>query len=590
MIRRLPSQLVNQIAAGEVVERPASVAKELLENSLDAGAHQVDVDVERGGLRLVRVRDDGSGIAAHELALALDRHATSKIATLEDLEGVHSLGFRGEALPSIASVSRLRLVSRTAADQHGWVLEGPDGEDPVPAPHPPGTTVEVRDLFHNTPARRKFMRTERTEFGHLERVLRQMALSRFDVGMRLRHNEREVLDLPAATTPQEGVDRLRALLGGVFAEHALGIDYTAAGLGLRGWIGLPTFSRSQGDLQYFFVNGRMVRDRLIAHAVRQAYQDVLFHGRHPAYVLYLELSPAGVDVNVHPAKQEVRFRDGRTVHDFLFRAIERALAAAGSERPSGGTLPAAVSAGHAGGTWPVRRPGAAALQASIRFQEPLPGPAATPAAAWNAPAGVAEAAPEAHAPPLGYALAQLHGVYILAQNARGLVLVDMHAAHERITYERLKRAVEAGGPGAQPLLVPVSVSLSRAEADLVEGEQEALAGLGFELSRAGPETVLVRGLPAPLRDADADALLRDVVADLARHGRSSRVRERVNEVLATAACHGSVRANRRLTQAEMDALLREMERTENSGQCNHGRPTWTELDMAALDRLFLRGR
>ncbi|HYW03861.1 MAG TPA: DNA mismatch repair endonuclease MutL [Gammaproteobacteria bacterium] len=587
MIRRLPSQLVNQIAAGEVVERPASVCKELLENSLDAGARQLDVDVERGGLRLVRVRDDGDGIPASELALALDRHATSKIATLADLEGVHSLGFRGEALPSIASVSRLRLVSRTAGDEHGWAVEGPAGQDPVPAPHPPGTTVEVRDLFHNTPARRKFMRTERTEFGHLERVVRQTALARFDVGVRLRHNERGMLELPAATTPGERSARLETLLGAAFADNALGIEYAAAGLSLRGWIGLPTFSRSQGDLQFFFVNGRMVRDRLIAHAVRQAYQDVLFHGRHPAYVLYLEMPPAGVDVNVHPAKHEVRFRDSRTVHDFLFRTIERAIAAAGTERPAGGTPARAVSPAHAGNRAPARAE-TGALQASMRFQEPHPGPG--PAIGAGAGTQVAEAAPDAQAPPLGYALAQLHGVYILAQNARGLVLVDMHAAHERITYERLKRAVEQGGAGAQPLLVPVSVALTRAEADLVEAEQDALARLGFELSRAGPESVLVRGLPAPLREADANALLRDVVADLARHGRSSRVRERVNEVLATAACHGSVRANRRLTRAEMDALLREMERTENSGQCNHGRPTWTELEMAALDRLFLRGQ
>lgn len=586
-IRRLPSQLVSQIAAGEVVERPASVAKELLENSLDARARRIEVDVERGGLGLIRVRDDGHGIARADLPLALARHATSKISALADLEALHSLGFRGEALPSIASVSRLRLVSCPASDPHGWALDAPGEGEPRPAPHPPGTTVEVRDLFHNTPARRKFMRTERTELGHVERVVRQLALSRFDFGVRLRHNGRELLELPPASAPEARAHRLRVLLGAAFVEQALAIRHAAGGLALEGWIGLPTFSRSQPDLQYFYVNGRLVRDRLVRHALRQAYQDVLFHGRHPAYLLYLALDPSRVDVNVHPSKQEIRFRDGRSVHDFLVSTVQRAIAAAGPAKPAARMAAAGESQG-ASGPPGSGRPSLSAVQASLAFQQPQLASPGSHAAAR--PDRIAEPASGAGVPPLGYALAQLHGVYILAQSERGLVLVDMHAAHERITYERLKRAVDTGSAGAQPLLVPVPVPVTRLEADLAEAEREGLAELGFELSRGGPETLLVRGLPAPLRDADAASLVRDLVADLAVHGRSSRVRERVNEVLATAACHGSVRAHRQLSLAEMNALLREMERTENSGQCNHGRPTWTEVDMAALDRLFLRGR
>jgi len=585
-IQVLPPQLINQIAAGEVVERPASVVKELLENSLDAGARRVAVDVEQGGKRLIRVRDDGEGIPRGELALALSRHATSKIRSLEELEQVRSMGFRGEALPSISSVARLSLTSRTADDHSAWRLEADGHEpvaDPVPAAHPVGTTVEVRDLFYNTPARRKFLRADKTEFGHLETVVRRLALARFDVAFRLHHNRRAVALLDPADDEVSRDRRVADICGQPFLDHALRLDFESAGLRLWGWLGLPTFSRAQQDMQFFFVNGRMVRDRLVTHAVRQAYQDVLYHGRHPAYVLYLELDPRLVDVNAHPAKTEVRFREGRLVHDFLFRAVHRAIA---EQRPGGHApeplLPSASSAPPP----PAPRQGAMGLPVAEQVRaygalHPAPVPDTAPAPA----AREAQAAP-----PLGFALAQLHGVYILAQNAEGLVVVDMHAAHERITYERLKNALEGEGIRAQPLLVPQTLSVSPREAELAEHHRDTFTGLGFELDRQGPETLVVRQVPALLRDADVAQLVRDVLSDLVARGESFRLQEAVNEVLSTMACHGSVRANRRLTVEEMNALLRDMERTERSGQCNHGRPTWRQLSMGELDRLFMRGR
>lgn len=589
-IRLLPPQLVNQIAAGEVVERPASVVKEVLENSLDAGARRLEIDIEQGGRALIRVRDDGVGIPRDELALALARHATSKIASLEDLEQVASLGFRGEALPSIASVSRLTLTSRISDSEAGWRVSG-DGSErvmtPEPAAHPQGTTVEIRDLFFNTPARRKFLRAEATEYKHIEDVVRRIAMSRFGVDIALSHNQRAQWRLPAAQMQAQRDQRIARLCGQPFIEQSLFVEHAAVDLRLSGWIAQPTFSRSQADLQYFFVNGRMVRDKLIAHAVRQAYQDVLFHGRHPAFVLYLEIDPAAVDVNVHPAKHEVRFRDSRLVHDFLFRSLHEALAGV---RPSVDVPIAAVPA-----------PAVASLSRDFPRQQPMPlrvaeqietyaalhphGETAS-AAALQLPA----AAPESEAPPLGYALAQLHGIYILAQNAAGLVLVDMHAAHERITYERLKRGFEGEGIRAQPLLVPVTVAVSEREVALAEEAAAAFAELGLEIDRLGPERLVVRQVPALLRDADVAALVRDVLADFSEHGISTRLREAHNAVLATMACHGSVRANRQLGLAEMNALLRDMERTERSGQCNHGRPTWVQLRLEELDRLFLRGQ
>ena len=590
-IRPLPPQLVNQIAAGEVVERPSSVVKELLENSLDAGARRIEIDVEEGGRRLIRVRDDGLGIPRDELTLALSRHATSKLASLEELECIASLGFRGEALPSIASVSRLTLQSRTAGEDAGWSVQG-DGSDrfaaPQPVAHAVGTSVEVRDLFFNTPARRKFLRTETTEYRHLEDVVRRIALSRFSVELVLRRNQKAVLHLPAAARLEEQERRVAELCGKPFMEQALHVEHEAAGLRIEGWIGLPTFSRSQPDLQNFFVNGRMVRDKLIAHAVRQAYQDVLYHGRHPAFVLYLSLDPAGVDVNAHPTKHEVRFRDSRLVHDFLFRSLHQVLAGV---RP-GADAPAAP----AEPSWP--EPGR--LAAPVPRQQPMSLPLREAAAGYQAllqgaagPVGAPAPAPGVEAeevPPLGYALGQLHGIYILAQNREGLVLVDMHAAHERITYERLKAAQAGEGIRSQPLLVPLSLAVSRREADRAEQHRAELAALGVELDRLGPETLVVRQLPSLLIRGDAEALVRDILADLEGEGGSTRLQEAMNEVLSTMACHGSVRANRQLELAEMNALLRDMERTERSGQCNHGRPTWVRIGLEELDRLFLRGR
>jgi DNA mismatch repair protein MutL len=588
-IRLLPAQLIDQIAAGEVIERPASVVKELVENALDAGASRVEVEVEEGGARLIRVRDDGHGIEREDLALALSRHATSKVASLAELERVTSLGFRGEALPSIASVSRLTLVSRAGSAEHAWSVEG--GGDVAPAAHPQGTTVEVRDLFYNTPARRKFLRSGRTELDHIEQAVRRLALARFEVALHLRHDRREVLAAVAAPRREDQEQRLRGLLGSAFVEHCLYVEHAAAGLRLRGWVGVPAFARSQADLQFFFVNGRIVRDRVVTHAVRAAFQDVLHHSRHPAYVLYLDLDPALVDVNVHPAKHEVRFREARLVHDFLFRTLHEVLAqpvaGAGTAAPAPPALPSAVPVG------PPPR------QAPLGLRVTEPAAAYAAALDWQAPAGqgteaaaVADAldAPEGGPPPLGYALGQLHGIYLLAQNAEGLVLVDVHAAHERITYERLKAARRDRGVESQPLLVPVSIAVSAREADLAVREAEALARLGLEIDRLGPETLAARAVPVLLQGADAARLVRDLLADLATQGTTGRLEEAANAVLATMACHASVRANRRLTLDEMNALLRDLERTERSAQCNHGRPTWTRLSLAELDRLFLRGR
>lgn len=579
-IRLLPDNLVNQIAAGEVVERPASVVKELVENALDAGATRIEVDVERGGIALLRVRDDGSGIAAAELALALAPHATSKIATLDDLAAVTSLGFRGEALPSIASVARLRLVS-ACAGRAAAEVEMADGRlsQPRPAAHPQGTTVEVRDLFYGVPARRKFLRTESTEFQHVLRTLSRLALSRFDVAFSLTHNRRKVFALAAAADRAAQEQRVARLVGGDFMEQALHLEHTAAGLSLHGWLGLPAHARAQPDRQLLFVNGRMVRDRLLGNAVRVAYRDVLYGGRHAAYVLYLELDPAQVDVNAHPQKLELRFRDGRDVHDFVFRSVERALAATRPEAARQGSANAAAWMGGASAGLPLRElPAGAADWRSLAAQEPpvVPG---------------APAAEGADAPPLGYALAQIHGMFILAQTADGIVLVDMHAAHERVLYERLKAGMDAGAPQRQALLVPVAMEVTEAEAELAEQQRETLAGAGLVAERIGPARLAIRELPAALAGCDAAALLRDVLGDLGEQdGATHRIVERQNETLASLACRAAVRARRILTLAEMNALLREMERTDRADQCNHGRPTWTRISLDDLDRMFLRGR
>jgi len=618
-IKQLSAQLANQIAAGEVVERPASVIKELMENSIDANATQIDIDIEQGGVRLIRIKDNGTGIFKDDMPLALSRHATSKIYQAEDLERVSSLGFRGEALPSISSVSRLDLKSRTKDDESGWRLMGDGREiavEPEPVAHPQGTTIEIRDLFYNTPARRKFLRTEKTEFNHLEDVIKRIGLSHFDIGISLKHNQRPVLNLHPALDRASQEKRIANVCGKPFIESAIHIEMAAAGLKVYGWVGLPTYTRSQTDLQYFYVNGRMVKDRLVTHAIRQAYRDVIFHGRHPAYVLFLELDPALVDVNAHPAKHEVRFREGRMVHDFLFRSLHDALAQVTPESSAN-----QVTAESEFGVKPVQSTtsiqstnGANSYAPQMTEQGNMAFQVAEQIAAYkslhptvdvaNALANQASSQttsemPVANAfandsqaimPPLGFAIAQLRGVYILANNENGLVIVDMHAAHERITYERMKQAYETENIITMPLLVPMSVQLSEKEARLAEENQEMFSRFGFVVDRMGIETAVIREIPSLLKNADIEGLIRDVLADLVRFGTTDRIKESVNELLATMACHGSVRANRQLTISEMNALLRDMEKTERSGQCNHGRPTWVQMSMQELDKLFLRGQ
>ncbi|TGW21354.1 DNA mismatch repair endonuclease MutL [Stenotrophomonas maltophilia] len=625
-IRPLPDILINQIAAGEVVERPASVVKELVENAIDAGASRVDIDLEEGGVRLIRIRDNGSGIAPEQLPLAVSRHATSKIADLDDLESVATLGFRGEALPSIASVSRFTLSSRRAHDEHGSALQIEGGKigEVTPRAHAPGTTVEVRELFYNVPARRKFLRAERTELGHIEEWLRSLALARPDVELRVSHNGKASRRYKPGDLYSDA--RLAETLGEDFANQAVRVDHSGAGLRLHGWIAQPHYSRASADQQYLYVNGRSVRDRSVAHAVKMAYGDVLYHGRQPAYVLFLELDPTRVDVNVHPAKHEVRFRDSRLVHDFVYRTLKDALAdtragmsaqeiGAGPVHPADAPAAATASSAGASGFGLVRGPAPGAGSgggggfSGWRPQQPLglqvaDAPAAyaalyaTPAGAERAAAlppmptenGLPVTSAEAGVPPLGYAIAQLHGIYILAENAEGLIVVDMHAAHERIGYERLKNAHDGIGLQSQPLLVPITLAVGEREADTAESEAETLAALGFEVTRAGPGSLHVRSIPALLAHAEPEGLLRDVLTDLREHGQSRRVASARDELLSTMACHGAVRANRRLTVPEMNALLRDMEITERSGQCNHGRPTWARFSLAEIDRWFLRGR
>lgn len=603
-IQQMPNQLINQIAAGEVVERPASVVKELLENSLDAASTKIEIDIEQGGTKLIRIRDNGVGIHKEDLALALSRHATSKIRSLDDLEHIQSLGFRGEALPSIASISRMSITSRQQ-DAEAYKVQGQDelSAQVSPAAHSNGTTIEVRDLFYNVPARRKFLRTEKTEFNHLEDVVKRIALSHFDVDVTLSHNQRVIKQWRAASTQQQMEQRIAEVCGKAFIEQSQYMSFEAVNLKLHGWIALPSFSRSTADMQYFFVNGRIIRDKLVTHAVRQAYQDVLYHGRHPAYVLFLQLDPAMVDVNAHPTKHEVRFREGRSVHDFLFRGIHKALA---DVRPESGSVEDASAAG--GGFNPINpnAPAVQPLQTSLSGISNYGGPTRQGSMSLqvneqiqayanlsrglpvNESQGEAESATEI--PPLGFAVAQLHGVFILSQTATGMVVVDMHAAHERITYERMKQSMQQGQLASQPLLVPISMNLSEKEAQLAEEQVAIFTELGFELDRSGPESVRIRQVPVILARADAETLVRDVLSDLLSYGSSERIRNAINSVLGTMACHGSVRANRSLTLPEMNALLRDMETTERSGQCNHGRPTWTEFSLDAMDKWFMRGQ
>ncbi|WP_096086040.1 DNA mismatch repair endonuclease MutL [Agaribacterium haliotis] len=620
-IKKLSPRLANQIAAGEVVERPASVVKELVENSIDAGASQIDIDIEAGGSKLMRVRDNGSGVAKEDLPLALSRHATSKIHVLDELEAVASLGFRGEALASISSVARLVMTSNNGEHESAWCAraEGRDMETELsPAAHPQGTSVEVRDLFFNTPARRKFLRTEKTEYNRIEDIIKKQALSRFDLGFSLKNNQKLVHNWRPAASRAEQEKRVAQICGKTFIENALHLDIEHTGLKLWGWVALPTFSRSQADLQHFFVNGRAIKDKLVSHAIRQAYQDVLYHGRHPAFVLYLDLDAAAVDVNVHPTKHEVRFRDNRLVHDFLFRSLHKVLA---DVRPEAGAEPTvsisdenndavpqqgAISFRRAEA--PLGQPSSystAAVAEQIASYRALlnPSPQSFDSDLIEAPehtvsqpqfsaqrASFEAQEQQAEIPPLGFAIAQLKGIYVLAENAQGLIVVDMHAAHERITYEKMKTAFDQQNLQSQPLLVPQSLAVSEKEANCAEEHQQVFTELGFVVERAGPETLMVRQLPVVLNQADAESLLRDVLSDLIEFGSSRRIREHINEILGTMACHGSVRANRRLSIAEMNALLREMEATERSGQCNHGRPTWAAMSLGDLDKLFMRGQ
>ncbi|MCK4841800.1 MAG: DNA mismatch repair endonuclease MutL [Methylococcales bacterium] len=621
-IKSLPTQLVNQIAAGEVVERPSSIVKELLENCFDAQATQINIEIEKGGAQGIKVRDDGCGIYKEDLPLALSRHATSKIANLQDLEHVASMGFRGEALPSISSVARLTLISRTEQADCAWKVTADGSEkdfNPQPDPHPQGTTVDVRDLFYNTPARRKFLKAEKTEFSHIESLIKKMALSRFDIGFSLHHNQREILNLKPAESISAKEKRIANIFGSAFIENSVYIDFEASGLQLSGWVGLPTFSRSQQDMQYFYVNGRLIRDRLVTHAVKQAYQDVLYHGRHSVFVLYLNLDPALVDVNAHPAKLEVRFREGRLVHDFLFKALHRSLA---EIRPGEQKSVLKVEE-----FTPLKGDNSNAdLMESVQKQSSLF--STPPPVQASLPMKVAEQI-EAYAalypkdksdlvddtvspyrvdlnivetensypddpiegmPPLGYAIAHLHSIYILSETEKGIILVDAHAAHERVTYERLKKQYHSGTVPSQPLLLPLKIQVTIAEADLVEQEHQFFSGLGFELNRTAPEAIVLRSTPALLGREDMDTLIRELLADMVSYGLSRRIIEKSNEILATMACHGSVRAKRKLTVNEMNALLRDMEHTERIGQCNHGRPTWIELSTSDLDKFFLRGQ
>ena len=587
VIRVLPELLINQIAAGEVIERPASALKELLENSLDAGAQAISVELAGGGIKLVAVSDDGHGIARDELQLALARHATSKITSLDDLEHVGSLGFRGEALASIASVSRMALMSRRADERHAWrvTAEGPALSAPQPATLARGTRIEVRELYFNTPARRKFLKTEQTEFAHCEEAFRRIALSRPDVAFALTHNGRARLQVK----PQPLPARIAAVLGEEFAAGALPVEESAGQIAIRGAISSPAHAKGARDAQYFFVNGRCIRDKLVAHAIRQAYADVLHHDRHPAFALFLDIDPQLVDVNVHPAKAEVRFRDSRAVHQFIFHALHKTLSLSAGRAAPADSAPApafapAMPAYRNQGAMPlgVAQPaGAYAMQFASR-------PAMATATA-ALPQAVPALPPSADEHPLGFALAQLAGIYVLAENRSGLIIIDMHAAHERIMYEKLKTALDDRAIPMQPLLVPINFAADALDVATAEEEREALQGLGFDIAPAGPSALIVRGVPALLADADAQALTLDVLHEVREYGASRIATERRNELLGTMACHAAVRANRKLTVPEMNALLRDMEATERSGQCNHGRPTWHQITVSDLDRLFRRG-
>jgi DNA mismatch repair protein MutL len=597
-IHLLPDLLINQIAAGEVIERPASALKELMENSLDAGATDIAVQLEGGGVKLLRIRDNGKGIARDELPLALMRHATSKIASLDDLQRVASMGFRGEALASMAAVAQLSLSSRTADDAHGWKVDAIDGRisEPIPSSQPQGTTIELRELYFNTPARRKFLKTDSTEFAHCDETFKRIALSRPDVTFSLQHNGKAVWQLPA----QNIAERIAAILGNEFGEAAVSVERQAANLSLQGLAALPAYSRSTRDAQYFFVNGRFIRDKVASHALRQAYQDILHHQRHPAFVLFLDMPPEQVDVNVHPAKSEVRFRESQGIHRFLFHTVQEALSSPLKDsitQPVAANEDSVPPSPHPAYT--PRQQGiafdAAQRQATYRLWDAQTQDSGSRSEERDiAQSGTSRSSiPDPQSSdvhPLGYALGQLSGVYILAQNAQGLIVVDMHAAHERIVYERLKAALDHERIAAQPLLIPVSFYAEPLDVATVEAEQETLHKLGFDLAPLSPTQLALRAMPTMLKQSEAEAMALEVLRELREYGASRALTERRNELLATMACHASVRANHSLSITEMNALLREMEQTERADQCNHGRPTWFQLSMSDLDKMFMRGK
>jgi DNA mismatch repair protein MutL len=588
IIQLLPDLLINQIAAGEVIERPASALKELLENSLDAGATEILVQLDGGGIKLLRVRDNGSGIAQEQLSLALMRHATSKIASLEDLQRVASMGFRGEALASMAAVAQVTLISRHSEAPHAWKIEAVDGKqsDAAPAAHAFGTSIEMRELYFNTPARRKFLKSENTEFAYCEETFKRIALSRPDVAFSLEHRGRTVWQLSAGDL----VQRITAILGAEFGKHAVAVERNVANLHMYGIAALPAYSRSSRDEQYFFVNGRFVRDKVLMHAVRQAYQDILHHQRHPAFVLFLEMPPEQVDVNVHPAKSEVRFRESQGIHQFVFHTLQQALSATMAEAPSA-TVPVGAASAANG-----LRQETTSYNTVPTQQQRIPFSAAQQQPAyrlWDESIIAREQIPAAtqqQEHPLGYALGQLSGIYILAQNQHGLIVVDMHAAHERIVYEKLKTALDEQKIPTQPLLIPVTFHADTLDVATAEEAQAALATLGFDLAPISPTTLAVRAMPAMLKQSHAEAAAREVLHELREFGASRTLTERRNELLATLACHSAVRANQQLSIPEMNSILREMEQTERADQCNHGRPTWFQITVDELDAMFMRGK
>ena len=598
-IQKLPDLLVDQIAAGEVIERPASVVKELIENSIDAGATRITVEIEQGGKKLIRVTDNGFGLNQQDMELSIQRHATSKIHNLEDLESLHSLGFRGEALPSIVSICRFSLISKTEESSHAYQLNCSGGKcDGIkPAQHTTGTTIEVRDLFYNTPARRRFLKTDKTEFLRIDELIKNISLSRFDIGFTLIHNGKIVRNSQGGEDQNLKKARISQLCGKEFFDNSFYIDENRHGMRLYGWVAKPSWNRASADRQFFYINGRMIKDKLIGHAVRQAYQDVLFHGRFPAFILYFDLNPALVDVNVHPTKHEVRFRESQQVHGFIFGSLNHAL----SQTRPGSELNSTNSLGF--NTANLPQIDYSKMQSSMSFN---------PSGSYGSPRvaetggsylkTIAEAGMQLpdfentrtesseDIPPLGFAKAQLHGVFIVAENKQGMVIVDMHAAHERITYEWMKNSMQESEIRSQSLLVPIAMSVSERETHAVEEYSEWFQKLGFEIQSASKESIIIRKVPSILIKTDIEELIKDVLSEIVTLGSSRKIEAGMNEILASMACHGSVRANRQMTIVEMNALLREMEKTERADQCNHGRPTWVQLDMKQMDKLFLRGQ